>query len=94
MTEKNKSLFLKCQCSGHLFELERFVDNWTGGHDEGFNLTFWNCGYNNNILCWRERWNWIWNIIRTGKPWSDGVIINNEQAKEIVNYINKHLSKE
>ena len=92
---KEKSLFVKCQCSGHVFEVERFVDDWTdGGHDEGFNLTFWNYGRNDNTLCWRERLRWIWNIFCTGKPWADGIIIENEQAKEITNYINKHLPKE
>lgn len=92
---KEKSLFLKCDCSTHTFECERVVEYWGDGQpEETFNLTFWSCGRNDQTLSWRERWRWIWNILRTGSPWSDGIIIDNEQAKEIVNYINKHLPKE
>ncbi len=90
-----ESLFEKCQCYGDIFELQRYKDTWADGHvNEGFNLTFWSLGRSSNKLCWRERLRWIWNIIRTGNPWADGIIINNEQAKHIVNYINKYLPKE
>ena len=92
---KVKSLFVKCKCSADCFEIERFYDDWDNGpHEEGFNLAFWSLGRRNEILCWRERWRWIWNIIRTGNPWSDGIIVSNGQAKEISEYINKHLQKE
>jgi hypothetical protein len=74
-------------CSTHLFEIERSDDN-------EFNLTFWHYSRQDTILGWRERLRWIWRIFRTGNPWSDGIIISDEQAKTIVNYINKHLPKE
>jgi hypothetical protein len=88
--KKEKSLFVKCQCSTHCFQIEKSVDDWL----EGFDLTFWNLGRTNDTLCWRERFRWVWNIFRTGQPWADGIIISNEQAKEISEYINKHLQKE
>lgn len=92
---KEESLFEKCQCQGDIFELQRYKDHWGDGKiDEGFNLTFWSLGRSSNKLCWRERWRWIWNILRTGNPWADGIIINDKQAKEIADYINKHLPKE
>jgi hypothetical protein len=87
MNDTSKSLFIKCLCSTHLFEIERSDDN-------EFNLTFWHYSRQDTILGWRERLRWIWRIFRTGNPWSDGIIISDEQAKTIVNYINKHLPKE
>jgi hypothetical protein len=72
--------------------MERIDDSDIG--DVGFNLTFWSYGRSGEILGWKERFRWIWNIIRTGKPWTDGISINNDQAKEIIEHINKHLSKE
>jgi hypothetical protein len=87
------SILEKCQCHGDMFELQRYKDEICNGHiDEGFNLTFWSLGRSSKKLCWKERWRWIWNILRTGNPWADGIIINNEQAKRIVEYINKHLT--
>ena len=94
MKNNNDSIFVKCQCSGHLFECERFIYEYSNGEcDKGFNLSFWICGRRNNILGWKERWRWIWNILKTGKPWSDGIIINDEQSVEIIKFFKKHLVK-
>lgn len=84
-----KSLFEKCQCSTHCFEIEYFC--YEPKDDKGFYLSFWTYARKAEKLCWKERIRWIWNIIKTGNPWSDSIIINNEQAKEITEYINKHL---
>lgn len=85
----------KCTCGGHMFEIERYEDHWGDGNiEKGFNLATWERGRGGKTLCWRERWRWIWNILRTGKLWADDVIINDEQAKEIADYINKYLPKE
>lgn len=92
---QRESLMQKCACSGHMFEIERFEDHWGDGKSEiGFNLVIWERGRDGKILCWRERFRWIWNILRTGKLWADDVIINDKQAKEIADYINKYLPKE
>lgn len=82
-----KSLFVKCQCFSHLLEVECI-------ESEGFNLTFWRYIRQDVILNWHERLRWMWRIFRTGNPWTDGIMISNEQAKTIVDYINKHLPKE
>lgn len=86
------SQFQKCSCSSHCLEIERYCD--TPVYDEGFYVTIWSYGRNSNILGWKERFRWIWKIFRTGSPWADSVILNNEQAKQIINYINQHLPKE
>lgn len=84
--KKNKSLYLKCDCSCHLLEIE-YDDDF----DDSFCIALWSRGRQGEILSWRDRIRWIWNIIRTGNPWSDSIIINKTKAKEIINYINKHL---
>lgn len=90
-----ESCMVKCACYGHMFEIERYEDRREDDKTEtGFNLVTWERGRDGKILCWRERWRWIWNIIRTGQLWADDIIINDNQAKEIVEYINKHLPKE
>ena len=91
---EKKSLFLKCSCAGHCFELQRYSYENEHPADQGFNLTVWTYGRVSEKLCWRERIRWAWNIIKTGCPWADGVMIDNNQAKEMVEYINQHLPKE
>lgn len=88
-TENNEeSLYLTCDCSNHGFQLKKSTScGW-------FYLSCWKYGRNCNILSWKERCRWIWNIVITGNPWADDVIINNKQAKQIIEYINKHLPKE
>lgn len=95
MKNEIEPLFLKCACSGHIFEIERFNDSQPGEcySDEGFNIALWVNSFNYKLR-WSERFRWIWHIIKTGTPWSDSVILSNEQSKQIINYINKHLSKE
>lgn len=89
-----KSLFEPCACSTHCFEIQRFTPT-SFDSDEGFYLNFWSLGRSSErLLSWRERIKWIWTIIRKGSVESDSIIINNSQAKEISEYINKHLSKE
>jgi len=88
------SLFVKCQCSTHCFEVQRFVESYGGVKDEGFYLTFWSYGRINNVLTLKERLRWVWNILKTGNPWSDGIIIDDTQAREILKHINSHLNKQ
>ena len=90
-----ESVSVKCACYGHQFEIERYEENYGDGHvEKGFNLVTWERGRDGKILCWRERWRWIWNILRTGQLWADDIIIDDKQAKQIADYINKHLPKE
>lgn len=85
-----KSLFIKCECLGHGVEIDHTED----GSDDGFTLTFWSCGRYDHTLSWGDRIRYIIHLIKTGKPWGDDVLINKIQAKQIVEYINKHLQKE
>lgn len=95
MKTENTALYAKCSCSGHMLQIERYDYSETDKYymDEGFYISTWINSFNYK-LCWNERLRWIWNIIITGIPWSDNIIINNDQAMEISKYINKHLSKE
>lgn len=88
-------LFLKCSCTSHAVEIQRYnfstpVDAY---QDEGFYIALWLQHFNYK-LCWRERFRWIWNIFRTGVPWADNVLITNDQAKQLKQYIEQHLPKE
>lgn len=86
----DESLFIKCQCSSHCLEIERYCYD---KNDDGFYITIWDCFIHNKKLTWKERIKWVWKIISTGNLWADSIIINNKQAEEIVKHIKKHLLK-
>jgi hypothetical protein len=95
MTKQTDSLFLKCSCTSHALEIQRFnfSNPDTNYTDEGFNISIWVNSFNYK-LCWSERFRWIWNILKTGVPWSDNIILSNEQTKQLNQYIEQHLPRE
>lgn len=88
MVEESKSHFTKCECHGHLLEVERYNE---GNSDEGFNFTIWEQGLNIPALTWREKFRWCWRILTSGKPWADHIVATNKHACEIANFILENL---
>ena len=84
-------LFVKCDCSGHAVEMLRY--NYVKTNDRGFYISFWKLGPYTYPMKFKEKLRWCWSIWRTGKPFSDGVIISDEKAKELASYINNELAK-
>ncbi len=81
--KRNNNLLIKCECSTHAFEIE--VDE-----DRQYNISLWSMMCDEYPFSWKERMRWAWNIIRTGKPWTDSIILNEESTNEIVSFINQH----
>lgn len=91
--QENKSIQIKCACYGHALEVEKYCYEWKDGKDEGFNFAVWERGTSGKTLCWRERFRWCWNILKTGKPWADDIIATNEQAHSVAEFILQNLPK-
>ena len=83
------SLFIKCDCSCELLEVQRY--DYDDELAKGFNFTFWKRGRINRPMDWKERFRWCWRILRTGDPWADSIIATDENAKKVSDYINKNL---
>jgi hypothetical protein len=82
----SQSKFYKCGCSAHALE----VDSSFVNEDEIY-LSIWQYGRVNPSLNWRERIRWCWNIILTGNPWGDSVILNKNQCSELVEQLNSAI---
>ncbi len=83
----NKELFLKCTCHGEALQIEYEVDKrWN--EDGEYWVSLWERGFD-GILCWRERLRWVWNILKTGKPFSDHVILSKQDAIKLRDFINE-----
>ena len=65
-----------CECHS-----EGLVLEYDKEHKE-LMIAFWsNCAkYIPNVLGWKERLRWIWNMIKTGSPYTDMVVVSRETA--------------
>jgi len=79
MSDK-KSLFLKCNCTGHALEITKWDD------EQDFEISIWN-RFRDHLLCFNERIRWCWRIIKTGNPWADEVILSAEDALKLSDFI-------
>lgn len=80
----SNELFIKCECHGEGIEITR---------DDELNqyyLAFWGYGFNNNkkFSFWR-RLIFAWMLIIKGTLYNDMVILDDNKATELVDFINK-----
>lgn len=74
------NLFLKCECSTHCLEVEYLPE------DKEYYFAFWNLGVYGKKMSWKERFRWCWQILKSGSPWADMVILNGKQLQKINNF--------
>ena len=78
-----ESIFLICDCFEHGLLVEKFKD------EEEVSLSLFERGLNGRTLCWSERLRWCWQILRYGKHWSDFIILNTENQKQLKDFLNE-----
>ena len=81
MKEEKDSIFLICDCFSHGLLVEKFKD------EEEVSMSLFERGLSGRILPLRERIRWCWQILRYGKPWSDFVILNTENQKQLKEFL-------
>jgi len=81
MKEEQDSVFLICDCFSHGLLVEKFKG------EEEVSLSLFERGLNGRILSWSSRLRWCWQILRYGKPWSDFVILNIENQKQLKQFL-------
>jgi hypothetical protein len=67
-----------CTCEGIMMSYE--IDD----PDPVIDLAFYTIGFDSSkILTFKDKLRWCWHILIKGTPWSDMVILNQKQAKEL-----------
>ena len=79
MKDEKDSAFLICDCFSHGLLIEKFEDEVC--------LSLFERGLNGRILVWSERLRWCWQILRYGKPWSDFIILNTDNQKQLKQFL-------
>jgi hypothetical protein len=77
------SIFLICDCYEHGLLVEKFKD------ENEVSLSLFERGLSGRVLPWRERLRWCWQILIHGKPWSDFLILNTENQKQLKEFLNE-----
>lgn len=79
-------LMLKCACHTEALEITHLPNE---DKPDEFWFSIWENGFDSR-LSRRERFRWCWNILRTGRPWGDNIILTPEQAMQVAKFILKH----
>ena len=77
------SIFLICDCYEHGLLVEKFKD------ENEVSLSLFERGLSGRVLPWRERLRWCRQILIHGKPWSDFLILNTENQKQLKEFLNE-----
>lgn len=83
---KPESIFIKCDCTCNVLEVE-YVPN-----ERQFYAVLWDNGHTHTPLSRKERIRWCENIMKTGKPWADSTIVNKQNARRLVAFLNKYIN--
>jgi len=74
-----QSKFYKCACSCHALE----VDTTFRKLENEIYFTSWEHS-GTRPFSFREKLRWCFHILKTGRPWSDHIILNESQVKELI----------
>jgi hypothetical protein len=87
MINKNR-LHLECSCLSHALHIDKeesvendpcpmwYVSIWLRGHSS---------------KRWKYRWGQFWQILKTGEPYGDEVVLEKKDLLELQEYIKKQL---
>ena len=85
INEDKKIKFIQCECGGEGV----LVTHWEGDttYKEVYFTMFSSGTYNDSTLSFRERIRHAWNIIKTGHPFTDSLILTESAVKELGQYL-------
>lgn len=83
MNEKDKNIFIECECGTHLVKLQYNADC------NDVDMVFFSYGINERSFGFRCKLRYIWQIIRTGTPYSDAVCLDKNESKKIVDFLSE-----
>lgn len=93
------SHYEKCECSGHMLEVEHYVWEWkmqdgSTKNEDGFNFACWEMGHRGGSMRWKERIRWCWQLLTKGTLWADSIMITNEGARRVSEFIIQNIPNE
>ena len=83
MGDKDKSLFIECECHGEGLAVD--YDN-----DDGYYyFSYWSRGFRTGKLPFWQRLRYVLHVLLTGRPFNDELILNRGSANKLCSFLNK-----
>lgn len=83
--KKDNELHLTCSCHTHELHFEKDFE------DDMWYISFWQRGYISETS-WRYRFRCILQILKTGRPYGDEVVLEKKDLEELKQYVDEQLS--
>lgn len=80
--EGKSRVYLSCTCGGEVVVIDRFDED---------PLVYLAVFKHHPVLTWRARLRWVWNLIVTGEPYADDVVLDMEDSRRLVEVLNHHI---
>lgn len=74
--------YVECECGSEIISITKWdnAEPWNDDDPEIF-LSFYSIGAGGHRPTWRYRLKYIWQIIRRGHPYTDSIVLSEEEAK-------------
>jgi hypothetical protein len=84
----SKPEYIECDCGGELIQLYYDKKNYPF-----LDMTFYSVGKDKNAkyFSFWQKLRHIWQIIKYGHPFSDGVVLNQDSAIQLKNHLNSYI---
>ncbi len=82
-----ESLMVKCACSQHALEIS--LDDFDKDSVPAISMGIWSHGQRPMPLRWRDRFRWVWYLLKDGRLHADDIVINEHDAIAIANYLSE-----
>ena len=85
ISNNEDSIMVKCECRSHALEV--MYDDWDKDTAPAINIAIWSLGQRPMKLRWKDRFRWIWYLLKDGSLHGDDVIINENDAIAISRFL-------
>lgn len=90
-TQKNNELIIRCECGTDILMVHEWREKYSGFKSQTFDLAMFSYGQYQNKPSFIERLKYCWMHLRTGKIFSDEIIMTPKDAKQLADFINSQM---
>lgn len=86
-TMRDNEIFIKCKCNGEGMSVEHDT------FDNSYYFAYWKSGFRPVYMSWRERLRYCWHVIRTGKAYTDELILSQQDVDELHDFLSEQKNR-
>lgn len=90
---KDDYKFIQCQCSSEGLMVRYYREFFNDNNIKEFYFSLFNEGFQGRKMYWKDKLRLIWKIIKTGQPYTDQLILHEQDTKKLVDFLNEKLNE-